>query len=439
MATDALSIPFLTALDSRAALKGSRDALGAQQLWTKLGRTVIGNLTTVSNSARDFTITLLGHHLAEIVATDMPSSSRLETFIKWEQLTGFARAYVNGDTAFRGSERVRKTLAAGTRATISAERAHQILSSQKMYGLWGLYTVPSRSSGLLESGSAQLTDAAAKELERAALPRLMNASHSGYEKILRVLKAPRSVISLDGEHAAAIEAIASIVKVTLRAGERSFYRDHLVLGGPLDQTKGLQPQLAELIEASLNLPKFRWSGPMVGDLAQQARKRGAAWSDLTRQLKQIQSCSAVLNASASIYNHMLGCDETDVAALATRYRSHFGRGIRTFDPDEFADILPALCSGDDPLVQRWSTIARMLSEGKYLEAIQSMVLQNTAAMSGRGGQPWITIERKQLRVQMRDEGSELPSETALRNAWNFPFFLDSLRTVTAAVSKVDRG
>ena len=81
----------------------------------------------------------------------------------------------------------------------------------------------------------------------------------------------------------------------------------------------------------------------------------------------------------------------------------------------------------------------MLSEGKYLEAIQSMVLQNTAAMSGRGGQPWITLERKQLRVQMRDEGSELPSETTLRNAWNFPFFLDSLRTVTAAVSKVDRG
>ena len=77
MATDALSIPFLTALDSRAALKGSRDALGAQQLWTKLGRTVIGNLTTVSNSARDFTITLLGHHFAEVVASDMPSSSRL--------------------------------------------------------------------------------------------------------------------------------------------------------------------------------------------------------------------------------------------------------------------------------------------------------------------------------------------------------------------------
>jgi hypothetical protein len=53
-----LTTPFLTDLDSRAAVKGSRDPLGIQPIWTRLGRHVVGNLTTVSNSVRDFTTLL---------------------------------------------------------------------------------------------------------------------------------------------------------------------------------------------------------------------------------------------------------------------------------------------------------------------------------------------------------------------------------------------
>lgn len=66
-----LSTPFLTDLDSRAAVKGSRDPLGIQSIWTRLGRHVVGNLTTVTNSVRDFTTTLLGYYFAERVADDV--------------------------------------------------------------------------------------------------------------------------------------------------------------------------------------------------------------------------------------------------------------------------------------------------------------------------------------------------------------------------------
>ena len=59
-----LTTPFLTDLDSRAAVKGSRDPLGIQQIWTRLGRHVVGNLTTVSDSVRDFTTMLLGYYFA---------------------------------------------------------------------------------------------------------------------------------------------------------------------------------------------------------------------------------------------------------------------------------------------------------------------------------------------------------------------------------------
>lgn len=62
--------PFLTDIDPQAAIKGSRDPLGIQPIWTHLGRRVVGNLTTVSNSVRDFTTTILGYYFAERVAKE---------------------------------------------------------------------------------------------------------------------------------------------------------------------------------------------------------------------------------------------------------------------------------------------------------------------------------------------------------------------------------
>lgn len=43
-----VSMPFLTQLDSRAQVRGSRDPLGVQAVWTRMGRHVGGNLTTIT-------------------------------------------------------------------------------------------------------------------------------------------------------------------------------------------------------------------------------------------------------------------------------------------------------------------------------------------------------------------------------------------------------
>src|SRR6187402_2573029 len=105
-----LTTPFLTDLDSRAAVKGSRDPLGIQQIWTHLGRYVVGNLTTVSNSVRDFTTLLLGYYFAERLSEELGPGSELAVFLKWEQLAAYSRASVNKDFSFRGTERVQKVL-----------------------------------------------------------------------------------------------------------------------------------------------------------------------------------------------------------------------------------------------------------------------------------------------------------------------------------------
>ena len=51
---------FLTELDPRAKIRGSRDPLGIQAIWAGLGQEVIGNLTTVTDSVRGFTTLLVG-------------------------------------------------------------------------------------------------------------------------------------------------------------------------------------------------------------------------------------------------------------------------------------------------------------------------------------------------------------------------------------------
>ena len=62
---------FLTDIDPRAAIKGSRDPLGLQPIRTRLGREVVGNLTTVTTSTRNFTTLLLGLYFAdELISAD---------------------------------------------------------------------------------------------------------------------------------------------------------------------------------------------------------------------------------------------------------------------------------------------------------------------------------------------------------------------------------
>jgi hypothetical protein len=146
-----LLMPFLTELDERAEVKGSRDPLGLVPVWSKFGRKVVGNLTTGTGTVRGFTTLLVGLEIADMLReqlrNDAPAS--IDTFLKFEQLAGYARLKCQKDKEIRGYRRVLRRLNEGRRIRISADSAAQILSNQKTYGLWGLFTAPARSSGLL--------------------------------------------------------------------------------------------------------------------------------------------------------------------------------------------------------------------------------------------------------------------------------------------------
>ena len=386
--TALLDVPFLTDLDARATVKGSRDPLGIQPIWTRFGRHVVGNLTTVSNSVRDFTTLLLGYWFAERIADERGPGSELASFLKWEQLAAYARAAVNRDFAFRGTERVRRNLSEGLRVTLSDNPAHQILGNQKICGLWGLYTVPARASALLDGDPARLTPPARAFVERHYLPVLVAGGGRDARRIRGVLSQAPVRVDLSGADAAMVSAEADALKPSLSAEERQFYTSYLLHGGPQDGTAGRQ-QLAELLRGTLEDSAFAWSPAVVGHLAKAAARRGRDWEPLAHQLSRIRTSESVLAPASAVFTYLLGLDGKAPDLVSRRLRNSWGKGLRSVDAAAFAELQGEIGAGDGPTGARWADVAKALAAGEYGRLVDLLVAQNAAVMTQRSGAPWI--------------------------------------------------
>ena len=419
--------PFLTDLDSRGRVKGSRDPLGLQPIWTRFGRHVVGNLSTVTNSVRDFTVLLLGYFFAERVMQSHPGSSPLEIFLKWEQLAGYARAEFNKDHSFRGTERVHKNLAEGDRITISASPAHQILGDQKNYGLWGLYTVPSRASGLLEGEQPRLSPPAHEFVENVYLPIMKREGFSGGDKITGMLTAPESRIDIRGKANQLVAGVAKLLSLRVLQQERVFYRFHLLHGGPQDSTGGQQQQLAGMIESTINDREFSWSQPSIVSLAKTASKLG--FEPLSGRLSRIATCESLIAPISDLFRYLLGCDGKTDAEIAGRIRETWGAHVRVIRPEAIHEILAELAIGSEDTKGRWLDISMAMTQGDYKKLVGLLLDQNRDVMSTRGGSPWIEKKGNRLNVRFKDEWGSLPDASEIGTLWRFSYFLPSLRDI----------
>lgn len=417
----AIGVPFLTALDTRASVKGSRDPLGLQGIWTRLGRHVVGNLTTVTNSVADFRTTVLGYYFAEIIAGEDGSGSELDSFLKWEQLAAYGR-WEQKDRAFRGTERVGERLSQGGPIMISADRTHHILGNQKTYGLWGLYTVAARTSGMLVDEPARVSAAAREFVESEYLPKLPA------KWIVGVLGSRTTRVDPAGRE---FRQVARCVAGELTAAERAFYREHLVYGGPNDLTKGRQKQLASMF-VELDETDFAWSPKLVRALVKTAARRGADWEPLAGYLERIRICESVIVPVSMLFRFLLGLDGSDRKTAVDRLRKCWGDGL-ALDVDAFAELRGEIGDGDADTAGRWVAIARATASGRYAELVELAVQQNAAVMKARGGAPWCTLENDRFAVKFRDEEGDLPTARDIQGLWLFPYFMDSLRTVALTV------
>ncbi len=439
-----LTIPFLTQLDSRAAIKGSRDPLGIQPIWARLGRHVVGNLTTVSNSVRDFTVLLLGHYFAERVADEGGAEGDLATFLKWEQLAGYARAHVNKESGFRGTERVARRLADDHRVLLGVGSDAQILSNQKIYGLWGLYTVPAKASGLLGGDPTRLSPPARQIVEERLLPRLESAGSQVVNGIASRLRLPEYSLDVQerSRDATTLKGVARVLSM-LGDSEKALYREHLLHGGPADRdsgrgTQGQQQVFAELLAETLDEPDWALTPETIRTMADRALKHGAVGEQLASRLERIRAAESVLAPAAAFYEHLLGCDGQTPDAVADEVRRHWERtAASTIDPKAVEALEPELrASGDEAESgHRWVRLAAAFHDARYEDAIPLVLEQNAAIMRARStAAPWADIRDGKLRVRFRDEQlARLPEAKDLPGYWRHAYFIDSLRAVAGSL------
>lgn len=407
-----------------------------------MGRMVIGNVTTVTRSVRDFTTTALGYLLADQVIAREPVASRLTVFLKTEQLIAHIRIKANPDIGLRGRERVQANLQTGSRVTFSPQPRHQILANQRIYGLWGYYTGAARASGLLTDDPPVPTDAAIEALE-LIMPGITSgttARDSLRGQLLEVMRREIVTLDLDGNFSPYATLLGKAFQPRIRASEVRIYRHHLLHGGDHDTTDGRQRQLAELLCDTLPLKDFAFHPAMVGHLAQRAARCGSSHAGLANALRCIERASACLAVTQALFQNLLCQDGVSVNHHAAAVRRHLGTALGSVQPAAFIELLEHPAIGLRPNeVIRWTVMLQAMERSDVHGLIHAMVDANGQVMAERGGAPWLSIERGILRVAMRDDHAPLPTVPELMTSWPFPFFLNSLRDIAQQLEHPSRG
>lgn len=416
-------MPFLTKTDSNAVVKGSRDPLGVQALWTSFGRYIVGNLTTVSTSLRDFTATMLGYTFIQQMEGE---ANEVELFLRWEQWAAYCRVHQFGQVAVRGIERVNERLRTGKPIPISASREHQILSNQKTYGLWGLYSMPSRASELIEEKNSRVTGAAREFIDREYWPQV---------KALRAeLKNPNVRLDLEGRHKRLAAAVAEVLAPPgpsnpLTQAERTFYTDHLL--------QHTDTPVQKRAVACMPTELKKTCAPTPALLTAWAERAARHDAELASMLDDVRVIESLLAPAARLFYFLLGERKELLSTLAKNISS-------TWDSNPFASLdlhrLEGLrgriqsATGDRAQSgEQWLGLAHALHAADYAQAIRILCELNASVMQHRGGGPWITLENERLCVHAEEAPRELPASDQIPNLWEHSYFLAPLAFMTTTL------
>ena len=421
------SSPFLTLEDPNAKIKGSRDPLGVQPIWAAFGRHVVTNLTTQSSSVRGFTTLLLGRYFAaELVDRGMASrEDALDVFLRMEQISAFVRHVAHGvEGEIRGIERVRKTVdETRGRVPIHADRRGWILSDQKVYGLWGLYSVSARTSGLIPEGALDVTEDTRAFLKRNYIDRLDGAART----LLRLL-AKGGTLDTRGKDRV-FSALAEMLTPAFNKEEVDFYGRRLrdgcdVLGSAPER----QGHFRSLLETQTDLDA------LVGraELLSLAKTAARVDEELAGRLERIAHLEALLAPAEALFQHILARHGQPVEDVAASISGHWGPRAPNLDRAAFADLMPEIqARSNTPIARAMDGCHEALSGGDYAGAIRLLLDWNRVVMETRGAAPWVRLgDRRRLDVRYRGNEPRLPDRDELPELWRNSYFIDALKNVT---------
>jgi len=420
---------FLTLEDPNAKIKGSRDPLGMQPVWATFGRHVVTNLTSTTGSIRGFTSLLLGRYLVERAIDDgrLPQASALEGFLRFEQVAAYAR-YVGHavDADIRGIERVKRNVETRRgRVTIAANRDGYILSDQKVYGLWGLYSVSARVSGLIPEGRVGVTEAARAFIEGHYLPRLAPV----WPALERLVTSGGSLDTRGRDPV--LEAVASVLPETVSTGEARFYGEYLRDARHVEGVSARQQaRFVELLgeHADLEAPVGR------GEVLSLAAAALPGDVELARRLERIAALEALFAPAGALFDHALTRHGQRIDDVASDLADRWGQAVPNLDPEVFAALVPEIRTASTAeIAAHAKRCAGALASGAYGEALEATLDWNACVMHGRQGAPWARRDGERLDVRFRGAEHLLPEASALPALWRNSYFIDSLKRITQAI------
>jgi hypothetical protein len=391
---------------------------------------VVGNLTTATTSVRGFTAMMLGYYFAEEFAPGGRDSAgfRLKAFLKFEQLSGYARWHVNNDGDLRGITEVRRRLLEQDAIRVAADSSGQILSNQKTYGLWGLYTMPARASGLISADELQLTPLARSFVGKQTLAVLRKAKPDAEKRIGDILKQEHTDIEPDGRDSGLLAALGKTLSPEFSNEERRFYRDYLVLGNA--GTCEWQATFAKMVEDFLPRDE-EFCIKHLAELIKRASRSGDL--DLAIHLQSIRDLEALLVPLARLFAHLQSRDGARVSAVVHDLVKAWGKGLAHIDPSAIERLGDAIAEvyGDSLAAHRFTGIATALRTGDFRTSVTLCLEHNEFVMRSRGGaEPWVVVTDGLLDVRFRDDDTgDLASGKELAGTWRDSFYLDPLKVI----------
>lgn len=401
---------FLSLLDDRAKPKGSRDPLGFELVWTRFGRTIIGNLTTITSSLENFAVAQLGFYWANKINQHINEKDRhkaiRETFLRYEQVAGYLR-YLGESREIMGITRVKERMMNDSYPlSLGLTQKQVILSDQASYGLWGFYSSASRDSGLvLGNDRKPLADCDAVSL--MILKKMPNIADAFYDLI-------------KGDHKLDRDTLSQWSQDYMSAINHPDVREKLMIhlmGG--SKTSKLQHELWTITKTIFEKEN---STPETVPVYVNTLLDNKPSEALVDALKKIQTIERVLVTINNLFHYCRRKDGVSLddilSTLEDHYQYHF---------------LPEKLPVDDfPWKTEINEILIALQQNNNKSAIQSIFSLNKKVMMQRNGAPWIELEpNKVLRVKMKSEKATLKSQEKLESAWDYGYFMESFLAISS--------
>lgn len=368
---------FFSEIDPNYKIKGSRDPLGFQTIWSGAGRKAIAHLSTVSANLHDFMILSYGRFFYG----DRDDKYFLNFFFKFEQVCAYARYIYKIDKGFNGVEFVSKNKD-NQSFSISLQSSDMLLSNQRTYGVYGKYTRPFRDMNLVNND--KLNDVLEKSLIKTDKVKLT--------EIINKLRTNDKVIINRDE----LKYIADLL-MSLTEDEKRFYTDNIL---KVPESDHPQNNLYNLLNANESILKTKFNLHSVINTLQNESEIS---EELNSALQNIINTDKVLLPLNRTFLHLLSQPSWSIDQIKN---------------DEFIKKLPTALDVDFR-----DETARKLNEVLHYKnnELVSKIIDRNAEVKNN---PWVTEDKSGFKVIYGENGQKQKSLN-YDSDYEFSYFLET--------------